>query len=138
MRTSSLSVLFDTVNRPPTGMPPGTAASGLLGLTDATSKAGAAGDWATSWDARPSITARHATTTLFISAPSARRDAGSAPDVPCAASTIRRYYSPCWVVFRCRLQRTTVHRLTWVASAPEHQRLLNSTVPDDKDVHLSK
>src|SRR5688572_7038827 len=67
MRTSSLSVLFDTVNRPPTGMPPGTAASGLLGLTDAASKAGAAGDWATSWDARPSITARHATTTLFIS-----------------------------------------------------------------------
>jgi hypothetical protein len=36
-------------------------ASGLLGLTDATSKAGPEGDWAAGWDAKPGITgkARH-------------------------------------------------------------------------------
>src|SRR5688572_24739385 len=70
-RTRSCSGTFEAVNRPPAdptlGMAKAPRASGLLGFTDATSKAGPAGDWAAGWDARPSITARHATTTtLFI------------------------------------------------------------------------
>src|SRR5688500_18229790 len=47
-------------------MPLGPATSGLLGLTDATSKAGPAGHWAAGWDASPSITARHTTTITLV------------------------------------------------------------------------
>src|SRR5687768_9298500 len=82
--TRSLRVMFDAVNRPPvrgrmigTGGPPnGPVAVGLLGLTDATSNAAPAEDWAAGWDASPNITATHATTTtLFITAlPLARQD----------------------------------------------------------------
>ena len=40
--------------------------SGLLGLTEATSKAGPAGDWAAGWDANLTITAGNATTTTLF------------------------------------------------------------------------
>src|SRR5690554_6335758 len=77
--TRYLSVTFDATNRPPTGgsvlgNPSGSAVSGLLGLTDASSNLDAAGDCAAGWDATPSTRARHATTTtLFISAPLAQQ-----------------------------------------------------------------
>ena len=90
MLTRSLSATFDAVYRPATGggthSPP---ASGLLGLTDATSKAAPTGDWPAGWDATPSNTARHVTTiTLFITLSQHNRTP-TALDVPCAASIIR-------------------------------------------------
>src|SRR5688572_28638685 len=77
MRTRVLSGTLSMVNRPGAGgtnvgLPTGSAA---LGLTEATSNLGLAADWAAGCDATPSSRASHVTTTtLFISAPSARRD----------------------------------------------------------------